>query len=1640
VTNQLLENKQQDAPGEPPVNAKKRAPAFTITALEPRILRSATAIETADMEQPIEGEAIDFGSLGHEVQHGTSANETMHGTDANDWLDGDGGNDVLDGNGGDDLLYGGTGNDQLFGDGGDDFLDGGSGADQLHGGTGHDAASYQNSTAGVSVNLSTGLGSGGHAAGDHLDGIEDVHGSNHRDTLVGDGHDNELYGYAGNDRITGGGGDDLISGGAGNDTANYSGKASDYEIEHHGNGKFTVHDVRGIDGTDSVDSVETFHFADGNVAADRFVNHAPTDLSLVGSKVGENAADGTLVGDVSVKDADANDSHTYALLNDAGGRFSIDAETGEIHVADGDALNYEAAKSHVIDIQVTDADGASYHEKFTIGVTDVNEAPYDLALKGNTVNENAAAGTTVGTVSTKDPDAGDKFTYSLTDDASGRFTIDAKTGNIKVAQGADLDFETDADHSVKVQVKDSAGNTYAESFDIQLKNVNEKPTDLTLDGGVVQENATGGTVVGKVTGTDPDVGDKLTYALTSSAGGKFAIDAKTGEISVAKGAKLDFEAGESQSVTVRVKDAGGKYYDESFKIAVENVNEAPTDLTLKGNAVNENSAPGTVVGQVTVKDIDRGDTHTYSLANDAGGRFTIDAKTGEIKVADGAKLDYEGATSHSVTVRVKDAGGLTYDEAFKIDVKNVNEAPTDLTLKGDTVNENVKAGTVVGTVTAKDADKSEKFTYSLEDNADGKFTIDAKSGQIKVATGAKLDFESDPDHSVKVQVKDSAGNTYSEDFAIHLKNVNETPTDLTLEGGKVGEHATPGTVVGKVTGVDPDAGDTLTYSLKTTAGNNFAIDAKTGEITVAKGAKFDFEPGDTPTITVRVKDAGGKYYDEAFKIEITGGNAPPTDLDFVGGEVNENASTGTVVGHVTATDPDQGETFTYALSDDASGRFAIDSATGEIRVATGADLNFETEPDHGVLVRVTDSAGNAYNEAFNIHLNDVNESPTDLTLTGSTVHENSAAGTVVGKVTATDPDQGETFSYALTNNADGRFTIDAATGDIRVATGVVLDYESSASHDVTVRVTDAAGHSYTEAVNIQVQDVNEAPTDLALVGDAVNENSAAGTVVGKVNATDQDQGEAFTYALTDNAGGRFTIDAATGEVRVAAGADLNFEAASQHAVMVQVTDSAGHSYAEAVNINVQDVNEAPTDLALVGDAVSENSAPGTVVGKVTVSDVDQNDVITYTLTDSAQGRFAIDPNTGEILVAEPTEEVINYEDNTQHQVTVRATDAAGNSYDETFTIRVNNVNEGVNSVDDFVEGVEDQPIVTPNVLENDYDIDGDSLAVSDFSSPQHGTVAYNGDGTFTYTPHPNFSGSDSFTYTVTDGNGLSSTSTVHVQVHGDADVATLEVSNATLYAGQSTPLSITAALGDLDGSEALTVRIENVPHGASLSAGSYQGNGVWTLSAADLEGLQITLPQDAPTDVTLKVTVVATEADGDHIELTRDLALHVSGFQLEDDLNQPAAAFVEDAAVAESAPSESSDAPAERPTWPMLPAVSGVDPDAAELVFSELQLGEPGNDIAWTGATSHLGTTAAHGHHSSNGHHHDGDQHAEHAVGKTDAPQQGSHHAASHQSASWLHQVGDRFSWIWGMFWAYGGTRGAASDDAGADQRNHAGR
>lgn len=388
-------------------------------------------------------------------------------------------------------------------------------------------------------------------------------------------------------------------------------------------------------------------------------------------------------------------------------------------------------------------------------MTNVNEAPTGATMASGSVTENAANGTVVATVAGIDPDASSSFTYSLTDNANGRFAVNASTGIVTVANGTLLDYETAASHSITVRVTDQGGLTFDKIFTIAVSNVNDAHSAATLNANTVAENAANGTVVGIVSGTDADAGATLSYSLTNSASGRFAINASTGVVTVANGTLLDYETGPSQTITVRLTDQGGLTYDKNFTINVTNVNEAPTGATMTGGTVAENATNGTVVGTISGIDLEPGSTFIYTLTNNAGGRFAINASTGAVTVANAALLDYETETAQTITARVTDQGGLTYDKRFTVNLTNVNEAPTNVTISNSSVMEHVPSETVVGVLAGVDPDTGSTFTYTLSDSAGGLFKIDLGSNVLKTAGGwQSLDYATPPSKNVTVSVTD----------------------------------------------------------------------------------------------------------------------------------------------------------------------------------------------------------------------------------------------------------------------------------------------------------------------------------------------------------------------------------------------------------------------------------------------------------------------------------------------------------------------------------------------------------------------------------------------------------------------------------------------------------------------------------------------------------------------------------------------------------------------------------------------------------------------------------------------------------------------------------------------------------------------
>ena len=140
-------------------------------------------------------------------------------------------------------------------------------------------------------------------------------------------------------------------------------------------------------------------------------------------------------------------------------------------------------------------------------------------------------------------------------------------------------------------------------------------------------------------------------------------------------------------------------------------------------------------------------------------------------------------------------------------------------------------------------------------------------------------------------------------------------------------------------------------------------------------------------------------------------------------------------------------------------------------------------------------------------------------------------------------------------------------------------------------------------------------------------------------------------------------------------------------------------------------------------------------------------------------------------------------------------DGNGGTSSASVTVTVSGFNDPPSANLDIFATLEDLP-VTMDVLDNDFDVDGDAISVDSFTPTTNGTLVQNGDDTFTYTPDPDFYGSDSFTYTISDGNGQTDVTTVAIIITSinDAPVAT----NDTSTTDEDLPATLSVISNDTD--------------------------------------------------------------------------------------------------------------------------------------------------------------------------------------------------------------------------------------------------
>lgn len=610
-------------------------------------------------------------------------------------------------------------------------------------------------------------------------------------------------------------------------------------------------------------------------------------------------------------------------------------------------------------------------------------------------------------------------------------------------------------------------------------------------------------------------------------------------------------------------------------------NTAPQDIELSSSAIVENATSGTVVGSLSTVDPDSGDNHTYEIlfaqSESGANNFTIVGD--QLRVASGADIDFESDNAIRVAIRATDSGGLSVDRSFTIQV--ANQSITDIAvLAGGTVVENATSGTSVATFAAYEGGVNEPGAQLiLVDDANGLFVLDGNT--LRIASDVTADYESAISYTVRIRATDGSGPAREESFTIGISN--SAISDIAMQsGGTVAENATNGTTVATFAALEGTTMEaTAAFSLVDDADGRFVLDGTT--LRLANSANIDFETQTSHTIRIRATDSSGPPREETFTIQVI--NAPISDITLTsGGSVAEGAATGTEVAVFQAFDNDPEVLAQWTLTDDAGGRFVLEGGT--LKVAAGANLDFEQASSHTVVIAATDGNSPAYAESFVISI--TNSAISDILATsGGTVVENAAAGTPVAVFEALEGGLSTNAVLTLIDDAGGLFVLDGNT--LKVAPGASVDYETAVSHMVRLSASDGTGQPFEKVFQIQV--ANMAISSIALAsGGAVDENAIAGTIVATFQASENPVEPSATFSLPNDAGGRFYLDG--NQLRVAQHASLDFEAAASHTIEVGATDGTGPLLTQTITIQVNDVSGAtiwgtPQSDMLIGTAEND---------------------------------------------------------------------------------------------------------------------------------------------------------------------------------------------------------------------------------------------------------------------------------------------------------------------------------------------------------------------------------------------------------------------------------------------------------------------
>ncbi|MBD2472961.1 cadherin domain-containing protein [Nostoc sp. FACHB-145] len=733
------------------------------------------------------------------------------------------------------------------------------------------------------------------------------------------------------------------------------------------------------------------------------------------------------------------------------------------------------------------------------------------------------------------------------------------------------------------------------------------------------------------------------------------------------------------------------------------VNDAPTDINLSQTSVNENVAVNTAVGAIVGVDPDAPyDNLTYSLVAGIGstdnGSFNISGNQLRLNISP----DFENKDSYNIRLRVTDQGTLVFEKPFVITINDVNEPPTNVTFTNTTTsiaeNTNTASPIKVADISVvDDALGSENLTLSGADAAS--FTIIGNA--LYIQSGVSLNFEAKSAYSVTVNVDDpTVGATpdVSQTFNLSVTDVNEAPTAVNLLNTTttIAENSNTSSAIKLADiSITDDALGTETLSLSGADANSFTI--VSNALYLKAGVVLDYETKSTYNVTVNVDDTTvGATPDVSsnFTLTLTDVNEAPTTANFINTTTtlaeNSDTSSAIKVADISISDDALGSENLTLTGADANSFTIISNA---LYLKAGVALDYETQSTYNVTVQVDDPTVGAtpdFTLPFTLTLTDINEAPTAVNFTNATTtlaeNTDTSSAIKVADISITDDALG-TNTLTLTGTDANSFTI--VSNALYLKAGVVLDYETKSTYNVTVQVDDStvgATPDVSSNFTLTLTDVNEAPTAASLINTtttlAENSDTSSAIKVADISITDDALGTE-TLTLTGADAATFIIIGSA--LYLKAGVSLDYETQSTYNVTVQVDDptvGATPDFTLPFTLTLTNINEAPTavNLANTTTTLAENSDTSSAikVADINITD-DALGTNTLTLTGADAGAFTI---IGSALYLQ-SGVTLNYENKSTYNVTVNADDSTvGTTPDvsSNFTLTLTDVNEAPTAV------------------------------------------------------------------------------------------------------------------------------------------------------------------------------------------------------------------------------------------------------------------------------------------------------------------------------------------------------------------------